>query len=202
MRFLKQLFGHKKYEANKNRENKQEKNSGETTRNENCIKLLELQTEIDSILGENIYIARSDYTEKMKAYTEVIHFFEVIDDSGMLDNFCVRNGMTEREVRLIMDRYLHIGDYVEAHNEDYISSAMDREKEYLDNILKQVDPLIVLDEDQRRAVLTDEDYCLVIAGAGAGKTTTVAAKVKYLVDNKKSGSCADSGHFIYEQSGQ
>lgn len=185
MRFLKQLFGHKKYEANKNRENKQEKNSGETTRNENCIKLLELQTEIDSILGENIYIARSDYTEKMKAYTEVIHFFEVIDDSGMLDNFCVRNGMTEREVRLIMDRYLHIGDYVEAHNEDYISSAMDREKEYLDNILKQVDPLIVLDEDQRRAVLTDEDYCLVIAGAGAGKTTTVAAKVKYLVDKKK-----------------
>lgn len=185
MKFLKQLFGHKKYEANKNRENKQEKNSGETTRNENCIKLLELQTEIDSILGENIYIARSDYTEKMKAYTEVIHFFEVIDDSGMLDNFCVRNGMTEREVRLIMDRYLHIGDYVEAHNEDYISSAMDREKEYLDNILKQVDPLIVLDEDQRRAVLTDEDYCLVIAGAGAGKTTTVAAKVKYLVDKKK-----------------
>ena len=33
-------------------------------------------------------------------------------------------------------------------------------------------------------VLTDEDYCLVIAGAGAGKTTTVAAKVKYLVDKQ------------------
>ena len=33
-------------------------------------------------------------------------------------------------------------------------------------------------------MLTDEDYCLVIAGAGAGKTTTVAAKVKYLVEKK------------------
>lgn len=32
--------------------------------------------------------------------------------------------------------------------------------------------------------MTDEDYCLVIAGAGAGKTTTVAAKVKYLVERK------------------
>ena len=42
----------------------------------------------------------------------------------------------------------------------------------------------MLDEDQRRVVLTDEDYCLVIAGAGAGKTTTVAAKVKYLVEKK------------------
>ena len=33
-------------------------------------------------------------------------------------------------------------------------------------------------------VLSDEDYTLVIAGAGAGKTTTVAAKVKYLVEKK------------------
>ena len=42
----------------------------------------------------------------------------------------------------------------------------------------------MLDDDQRKVVLTDEDYCLVIAGAGAGKTTTVAAKVKYLVEKK------------------
>ena len=55
------------------------------------------------------------------------------------------------------------------------------EKRYLDNILHEVDPVIMLDDDQRRVVLTDEDYCLVIAGAGAGKTTTVAAKVKYPV---------------------
>ena len=44
----------------------------------------------------------------------------------------------------------------------------------LDNILKPVDP----------AVSLDDDYCLIIAGAGAGKTTTVAAKVKYLVDRQ------------------
>ena len=61
---------------------------------------------------------------------------------------------------------------------------MIRDKEYLDNILKAVDPIVSLDDDQRRVVLTDEDYCLVIAGAGAGKTTTVAAKVKYLVDKQ------------------
>ena len=33
-------------------------------------------------------------------------------------------------------------------------------------------------------VLADEDYTLVIAGAGAGKTTTIEAKVKYLVEKK------------------
>lgn len=69
-------------------------------------------------------------------------------------------------------------------NERFIQKEMVKEKDYLDNVLKSVDPVIDLDEDQRRVVLSDEDYTLVIAGAGAGKTTTVAAKVKYLVDKK------------------
>ena len=34
-------------------------------------------------------------------------------------------------------------------------------------------------------MLSDEDYTLVIAGAGAGKTTTVAAKVRYLVEKRQ-----------------
>ena len=69
---------------------------------------------------------------------------------------------------------------IDEANERYIHTQMDKEKAYLDNIL--ID--IVLDNDQRKIILTDEDYCLVIAGAGAGKTTTIAAKVKYLVDKK------------------
>ena len=56
--------------------------------------------------------------------------------------------------------------------------------DYFDNILKDIDPNIKLDEEQRRAVVTDDDYCLLVAGAGAGKTTTMAAKVKYLVEKK------------------
>ena len=65
-----------------------------------------------------------------------------------------------------------------------IDFSMVKQKKYLDEILFNIDKNIVLDEDQRKVVLTDEDYCLVIAGAGAGKTTTVAAKVKYLVDKQ------------------
>ncbi|MHB1419952.1 MAG: UvrD-helicase domain-containing protein [Bacillota bacterium] len=57
-------------------------------------------------------------------------------------------------------------------------------KEYFDNILKKVDSNVKLDDEQRRAVVTDDDYCLLIAGAGAGKTTTMAAKVKYLVEKQ------------------
>lgn len=85
----------------------------------------------------------------------------------------------------ILEQYEKFGELVDQHNENYIQQAMIQEKDYLDHILADVDPAIDLDEDQRRVILTDEDYCLVIAGAGAGKTTTVAAKVKYLVEKKQ-----------------
>ena len=74
--------------------------------------------------------------------------------------------------------------WVRAHNARYLDRALREEQDYLDHVLDAVDPQIRLDDAQRRMILTDEDNCLVIAGAGAGKTTSVAAKVKYLVDRK------------------
>jgi DNA helicase-4 len=73
---------------------------------------------------------------------------------------------------------------ITTHNTNYVYEILKREKDYFDNILKDIDPNIKLDEEQRRAVVTDDDYCLLVAGAGAGKTTTMAAKVKYLVEKK------------------
>lgn len=82
-------------------------------------------------------------------------------------------------------RKMHsLDESIIAHNEEYIEKTLIREKNYFDNILAEIDPKIRLDDEQRRAVVTDDDYCLLVAGAGAGKTTTMAAKVKYLVDKK------------------
>lgn len=73
---------------------------------------------------------------------------------------------------------------IEEHNRIFIKKSLEKEKEYFDNCFQKVDPTIQLDEEQRIAILNDEDYSLIIAGAGAGKTTTMAAKVKYLVEKK------------------
>lgn len=153
-------------------------------RNENCTKLLEYQDRMGKLLGEKAYIAKSDYRDLVQEYSTVIDFFDVLQDSGMLNVFCAKNGVTEENIARIIANYRDIENVVDKHNEEFVTTAMSEEKEYLDNILKAVDPVIVLDDDQRRVVLTDEDYCLVIAGAGAGKTTTVAAKVRYLVEKK------------------
>ena len=152
--------------------------------NENAEKLLECGDFFASLLDQDRYIAKSEYKDKRDKYAPVIDFFTVLRSSDMLEDFCRKNGLNTEKAERIIESCKSIETQVEKHNEDYVSAAMVREKEYLDKILQSVDPRIALDEDQRRVVLTDEDYCLVIAGAGAGKTTTVAAKVKYLVDKQ------------------
>ncbi len=58
-------------------------------------------------------------------------------------------------------------------------------KKYFKTMFSNVDKDIVLDDDQIAAILNDDKYTLILAGAGTGKTTTMVAKVKYLVDIKK-----------------
>jgi len=73
---------------------------------------------------------------------------------------------------------------ITVHNTAYVNELVEKEKNYFDHILDDIDSGIRLDDEQRRAVVTDDDYCLLVAGAGAGKTTTMAAKVKYLVEKQ------------------
>ena len=71
------------------------------------------------------------------------------------------------------------------HNEKYIKTKLIEEKEYFDNMFKKIDENIKLDENQRKIILTDEKYTMVIAGAGSGKTTTITAKVNYLIEKQQ-----------------
>ena len=87
-------------------------------------------------------------------------------------------------VTTCMRRYEALRTDATEHNARYVDAVVAREATYFDALLHDVDPSIMLDEEQRRAVVTDDDYCLLVAGAGAGKTTTMAAKVKYLVEKK------------------
>ena len=74
---------------------------------------------------------------------------------------------------------------LDLHNENVLERDYTKYKNYFDNMYKGIDENIHLDKEQIKAILRDEDYSLIIAGAGTGKTTTMASKVKYLVDIKK-----------------
>lgn len=184
MGFLQRIFGLGKQKDNSTPPNNPNPKPQPIPRNENVIKLLEFKRMMEGILQENRYIAKSDYIDKLQEFDPVFKVFDALRSSDMLESFCKINGIPKGDTYFVMDLYTNTSEYIDKHNDGYISQAMEDEKEYLDDVLKAVDPVVVLDNDQRKVVLTDEDYCLVIAGAGAGKTTTVAAKVKYLVDKK------------------
>ena len=139
-------------------------------------------TKINSLLEKNKYIARSEYKNIIDDYKETYSYFDVLKSSNLLKSYCKKNRIKEELIVNFFDSYNNIHNTFKNHNDIFISKYMIDNKKYLDDILKDVDPNIILDENQRKVVLTDEDYSLVIAGAGAGKTTTVAAKVKYLVE--------------------
>lgn len=142
------------------------------------------------MLSKDKYIARSDYKRAIEKYNQVVSFFDNLLASDMLEAYCQKNCLDIQRIKTAIAYYHGIEDlqrspsFISKHNEDFLSRHLKAENTYLDNILESVDPVIKLDEEQRKVVLSDEDYTLVIAGAGAGKTTTVAAKVKYLVEKK------------------
>ena len=141
------------------------------------------------------YISAGTWRRLLQADSKELRDLQVLREKQMLDLYCKRNGLSSsRGVEEVLDLCLDTGHntddrsgapaWVRAHNDSYLARALEEERDYLDHILDPVDPKIRLDEAQRRMVLTDEDNCLVIAGAGAGKTTSVAAKVRYLTDKK------------------
>ncbi len=149
------------------------------------VQLNRLREQMDAVLPGVRYVPRSDYLDLLPQAEETLQFFRILLSSGQLTNYCRENRLDEQQIQDTLTRAAALDTLVEEANDRFLDNTMEAEREYLDNILKDVDPVIRLDTDQRRVVLTDEDYCLVIAGAGAGKTTTVAAKVKYLVERKQ-----------------
>jgi DNA helicase-4 len=61
-------------------------------------------------------------------------------------------------------------------NDDFLKFELKETQKLLSNI----DCGKSLDEQQREAIIRDEDNSLIIAGAGCGKTTTIMGKVNYL----------------------
>lgn len=83
------------------------------------------------------------------------------------------------------EKHLLPNDFnIDKYNEEVLSKEYLAHKAYFENMYKGIDDNIKLDEDQIKAILADEEYALIVAGAGTGKTTTMTSKVKYLVDHK------------------
>lgn len=139
---------------------------------------------VNNLLQEDIFISRKFYKGIINEYRDLLDEVSSHRDTGLLNEYCSIKNYRFSEVEEALELYSNLENIIKDHNENYVSSKLIEEKDYLDNILRDDDPNILLDNEQRKVIVNDEDYCLVIAGAGAGKTTTIAAKVKYLVEKR------------------
>ncbi len=91
-------------------------------------------------------------------------------------------GLTSDELKIV-DRLvlLHqeITKYRSDYNQTFSRSEIRRYQSFFANLEKYP-----LSEEQMRAVVSEEDNNLTIAGAGTGKTTTISAKIAYLLHKK------------------
>lgn len=128
------------------------------------IKNESMAVEFHEMLKSNKYITFKEYNNFLDKYQKILK-----NDKESIED----------EIKEIINNGY---SYIEKHNNLYINNKLEEEKEYFDKMFENIDPSIKLDEEQRRAIVNEEDYSLIIAGAGAGKTTTMAAKVKYLIE--------------------
>jgi len=107
----------------------------------------------------------ADYYKEAHALVQQLRVFG-IEPSGVI-------------VKLLRD-FKEIGTLVGLHNRQVIRNLLDTHKHFFDRCLKYP-----LDEQQRRAIVSEEYNCLVVSSAGSGKTSSIVGKVKYLIEIKK-----------------
>lgn len=85
----------------------------------------------------------------------------------------------DSQLSKFLKTYPNLTNVIEKNNRKYIKNELKENKKFFDNIGGKS-----LDEKQRLACVCDEQNIQIIAGAGAGKTLTMVAKAKYLIEKK------------------
>ena len=126
--------------------------------------LVSFEKELLTLREQEHYITRSNYEHIKQKYQYSYSFFEKNHSENTNDFLNVYSSLEEKIVEW---------------NEEFVVKELETYNDFFNHFDGKT-----LDEQQRRAVVVDEDNNLVVAGAGSGKTLTIAAKVNYLVKMK------------------
>jgi len=127
-------------------------------------------SEIKQLTGFEKYLAKQDQTSFLNKYKAAYHTFTKKNNYRWLDQ------ATKSKIEEFNNFYNNISATANNYNKEYIKKEISHFEDFFNTLEKYP-----LSKDQMMAIVTDEDNNLVVAGAGTGKTTTIAGKVAYLL---------------------
>ena len=141
-----------------------------------------LKEEIDNYLVKYKKFMTKDIYITVKMYDTFTAKYKYLYDECYLNRSYLKDDKSyENILKIIQDK----NKLLKKHNRKYVDDKLVKYKDYFDNMFIDIDKNIILDKEQREAIICDEDNLLILSGAGSGKTTTIVGKVKYLIDIKR-----------------
>ena len=141
-----------------------------------------LDIEINKYLDKYKKYMTKDIYITSKMYDTFVSKYKYLYEECEQNNYNPNNNIKyENILKIKRDK----NKLLKRHNREYVDDKLNKYSEYFNNMFISIDKNIKLDKSQKEAVICDEDNLLILSGAGSGKTTTISAKVKYLIDIKK-----------------
>ena len=138
--------------------------------------------EIDNYLTKYKKFMTKDIYITVKMYDTFTNKYKYLYDECYLKRSYLKDNKKYINIlKIVNDK----NKLLKKHNRSYVDDKLIKYKDYFDNMFVDIDRNIILDKEQREAVICEENNLLILSGAGSGKTTTITAKVKYLIEIKK-----------------
>ena len=136
-------------------------------------RLKNVSNKINSFLDENRYIAQSNIREWLKGFPDIgLHLSHPYFDIAYLPK------EISGSMSMLTDIQSPESIKLKQRNLEFVEREMAQYKSLFDKLEK-----FPLTDEQKRAAIIDEDRNLLIAAAGSGKSSTIVAKVIYLIES-------------------
>lgn len=136
-----------------------------------------ISKKVSQFLEQDNFISvkdKKEFLNTIKDYQTLVN----LNNEEVIKEYCSKHRYDFESYHPDIKNIQNIDEKIKQHNDEYVKRHLEKDAIYLDKIFENIDPNIHLDEEQRNVILRDEDYTLVIAGAGAGKSTTLVWKWK------------------------
>ena len=159
-----------KMQSANNKENNEEANS---TKIKNNSFSTDIVIDIDNSFPNHIISTEEEQAFKTN-YSDVFN-----EASSLITKLRLFHITPTERVSKFVDDFNNLHAIIEKHNEKVIEKTLAENKNFFDHCLDYP-----LDNQQRRAIVSEENNCLVVSSAGSGKTSSIVGKVKYLIEKK------------------